>query len=265
MNNETQETLSAFQLAEIFPDDHSAEIWLERLRWPSKNDIRCPSCGSDSIIDVVSRRPTPFRCRPCRFRFSVRKGTVLESTNVGLRKWIFAGYAFVTSPKGVASTRVAQDLGVSQPTAWFMLQRLREGFADENNEPINLLDEEKMEGRVEVDEAMLGGQWKYMHHDRKRRFGTWMDAKDIVAGALNRETGQVSAKVIPNRTKEQLEGFIKERVEDGTIIYTDDYAAYDDRHPHGVVNHSKWKYADKEVHTNGIENLWSIEALAETL
>ena len=118
------ETLSAFQLAEIFPDDRAAEIWLERLRWPSKRDIRCPSCGSDSIIDVVSRKPTPFRCRPCRFRFSVRKGTVLESTNVGLRKWIFAGYAFVTSPKGIASTKVAQDLGVSQPTARFMLHRL---------------------------------------------------------------------------------------------------------------------------------------------
>ena len=155
---EVREELSVMQLTQVFPNNLAAEQWLERLRWPDNADMNCPSCDSNSIIEVASRRPTPFRCRDCRFRFSVRKGTIMEGTNIGLQKWVFAVYAMVTSPKGIASTKLCKELNISQPTAWFLLQRIREGFSDFNGEPINLLDGEKMEGVVEVDEAYFGGQ-----------------------------------------------------------------------------------------------------------
>ena len=137
------EELSVFQLMQAFPNNLAAERWLERLRWPQRTDVKCPACGSDSIIEVASRKPTPFRCRPCRFRFSVRKDTMMEGTNIGLQKWIFAIYMLVTSPKGIASTVLCKELKISQPTAWFLLQRIREGFADQHDEPINLLETDK--------------------------------------------------------------------------------------------------------------------------
>lgn len=176
-NDVQTEELLVFQLAQLFPNNLAAEQWLERLRWPEKNDMECPSCGSDSIKEIASRKPTPFRCRPCRFRFSVRKDTIMEGTNIGLQKWVFAIYMLATSPKGIASTKMCKELRISQPTAWFLLQRIREGFADWGNEPINLLDGKKMEGHVEVDEAMFGGQWRFMHYDRKFRHESWHDAK----------------------------------------------------------------------------------------
>ena len=157
-----REELSVFQLMQAFPNNLAAEQWLERLRWPDKLEMHCPSCGSDSIIEVASRKPCPFRCRICRFRFSVRKGTIMEGTNIGLQKWVFAVYMLVTSPKEIAPTKLCKELKVSQNTAWFLLQRIREGFADWNNEPITTLDGERMEGTVEVDEAYFGGQWRFM-------------------------------------------------------------------------------------------------------
>ena len=194
MNEKTaevqREELSIYQLMQAFPNNLAAEQWLERLRRPDKAERKCPSCGSDSIIEVASRKPTPFRCRPCRFRFSVRKDT--EGTNIGLQKWVFATYMMVTNPKGIASTTVCKELGISQPIAWFLLQRIREGFSDVNDEPINLIDGEKMEGVVEVDEAYIGGQSRFMHYDRKQRYDSWVDQKDIVVGMKNRETGQIT-------------------------------------------------------------------------
>ena len=226
MDEKGTDDLSVFQLMQAFPNNLAAEQWLERLRWPQRSDVRCPACGSDSIIEVKSRKPTPFRFRPCRFRFSVRKGTIMEGTNIGVQKWIFAVYMLVTSPKGIASTVLCKELKISQPTAWFLLQWIREGFADRFDEPINLLKTEKMEGTVEVDEAMFGGQWRFMHHDRKQKYDTWHQAKRIVAEIKNRETGQVTAKVVSDRERATLQRYVKARVEEGATIYTDDHKAY---------------------------------------
>ena len=176
---EVREELSVMQLMQVFPNNLAAEQWLEGLRWPDRADMKCPSCGSDSIIEVASRKPTPFRCRPCRFRFSVRKGTMMEGTNIGLQKWVFGVYAMVTSPKGIASTKLCKELNLSQPTAWFLLQRIREGFSDWNGEPVTLLDGEKMAGTVEVDEAYFGGQWKFMHYDWKQRYSSGWTRKKL--------------------------------------------------------------------------------------
>ena len=106
----------------------------------------------------------------------------MEGTNIGLQKWVYATYMLVTNPKGVASTKVCRELKISQPTAWFLLQRIREGFSDWSGEPINLLNGEKMKGTVEVDEAYIGGQWRFMHYDRKQRYETWAQQKEIIVG-----------------------------------------------------------------------------------
>ena len=135
------------------------------------------------------------------------------------------------------------------------VQRIREGFADQRDEPVNLLETDKMEGTVEVDEAMFGGVWRNMHYDRKQRYDSWHQAKTIVAGIKNRETGQITAKVVPDRTAATLQRFIKERVEDGTVVYTDDHTAYKGMPNHDSVNHNKWNFVDGDVHTNGMENL----------
>ena len=107
---EVREELSIFQLMQAFPNNLASEQWLEGLCWPDKEDMNCPSCGSNDIIEVASRKPTPFRCRPCRFRFSVRKNTIMEGTNIGLQKWVYATYMLVTNPKGVATCRAAGSL-----------------------------------------------------------------------------------------------------------------------------------------------------------
>ena len=255
---EVREELSIFQLMQAFPNNLAAEQWLERLRWPDKEDRDCPSCGSNDIIEVASRKPTPFRCRPCRFRFSVRKNTIMEGTNIGLQKWVYATYMLVTNPKGVASTKVCRELKISQPTAWFLLQRIREGFSDWSGEPINLLNGEKMKGTVEVDEAYIGGQWRFMHYERKQRYETWAQQKEIIVGMKNRETGQITAKVVPDRTRKELQEFIHERIKDGTVVLTDDHSSYRGMPMHKFVNHSGWQFVNGEIHVNGMENFWSI-------
>jgi len=128
------EELSVFQLMQPIPDDIATEKWFENIRWPEGKV--CPKCGCGDIQEVYNRKPQPLRCRGCRYFFSVRKGTVMEGTNIGLQKWAFAIYMMVTSPKGVASTKTQKEFGLTLKTAWYLNQRLREGFANENNEPI---------------------------------------------------------------------------------------------------------------------------------
>ena len=144
------EEVQTEELMQLFPDDIAAEKWFENIRWPDGK--RCPKCSWGDIQEVYNRRPQPLRCRKCRYFFSVRKGTVMEGTNIGLQKWAFAMYMMVTSPKGIASTKTQKELGLTLKTAWYLNQRLREGFANENNEPITFPNS-PMTGTVEVDEV----------------------------------------------------------------------------------------------------------------
>ena len=171
-----QEELSVFQLMQLIPDDIAAERWFENIRSPDGK--RCPKCDHSDIQEVYNRRPQPLRCRKCRYFFSVRKGTVMEGTNIGLQKWAFAIYMMVTSPKGVASTKTQKELGLTLKTAWYLNQRLREGFANENNEPVTFPDS-PMSGTVEVDEAYIGGTDRWKHADKNYmgigvKVGRWL-------------------------------------------------------------------------------------------
>lgn len=140
--------LTIIELFKMFPNDAAAEQWFEDQRWPNGQRC-CPECGSTSYAIVKSRKPMPYRCRDCRQYFSVRKGTVMQSSKIGLQKWLFAMYMMSMSLKGTSSMKVYRELGITQKTAWFLMQRIREGFMDGIDQ--------SMRGPVEVDETYMGG------------------------------------------------------------------------------------------------------------
>lgn len=257
-NEQKREELSIFQLMQAFPNNLAAELWFERLRWPD-GDRSCPNCASHSIIEISSRKPTPFRCRECRFRFSVRKNSIMEGTNLGLQKWVFGIYMLATNPKGIASTTVHKELKLTQKTAWFLMQRIREGFADVYGQPINLLNGEKMSGTVEVDEAYIGGIKRFMNAKRRARApqGSGAVGKACVVGIKNRDTGQIMASVVLDNGKKTLQGFVHETVEDGTAVYTDEHTSYRGMEMHGFVKHGEYQYVNGQIHVNGMENFWT--------
>ena len=243
--------ISIIELAEMFPDEASAVKWFEDVRW---SDGRyCGHCGSLETSEVPSAKPMPYWCKDCRSYFSVRTGTTIEKSRLPLRKWVFAVYLFVTSLKGVSSMKLHRDLKITQKTAWFMLQRLRESWAETGIEPFS--------GPVEVDETYMGGSRKNMPASKRRALkGRGTAGKSIVVGAKDRATNKVSAKVIREADAKTLQGFVAEHTEDGSTVYTDDAAAYKGMkyRTHESVKHSVGEYVRDMAHTNGIESFWAM-------
>ena len=186
-----REGISILELARMFPDDRTAEAWFEKQRWP--NDIWCPDCGSFNCAVVKSRKPMPYRCRDCRAHFSVRKGTVMQSSKLGLQKWAFAVYLMSSGIKGTASMKIARDLGIPQKTAWFLMQRIREGFVRGMDKPFP--------GPVEVDETFIGGKERNKHSKKRHRIWSPSEGKAIVAGVRDRPSKQISAAVVEHATR----------------------------------------------------------------
>ncbi|MXW19196.1 MAG: IS1595 family transposase [Gammaproteobacteria bacterium] len=187
--------LSIVELLDRYPDDASAEAWFIAQRWP--NGRFCSDCGSTNTVECKDRKPMPYRCRDCRKHFSVRKGTVMQCSKLGLRVWLIAIYLMSTGIKGTASMKVYRDLRIRQPSAWHLMHRLREAFAQGAALPLP--------GPVEVDEMYVGGLVKNMHKDKRAAHkGTGSAGKSIVAGAKDRATGQVSAAVIEGTRRQDL-------------------------------------------------------------
>ena len=244
--------ISLLELFDMFPDEESATEWFERTRWP--DGIRpCPRCDSERTHEVRNRKPMPFRCSDCRKYFSVRTGSVLEESRLPLRKWVIAIYLMATNLKGVSSMKLHRDLGVTQKTAWFMTQRIREAWLD---------DTEQLTGTVEVDETYIGGQRKNMHAwQRAQLEGRGTAGKAPIIGAKNRETGRIRVQRIQSADTRTVEDFVGESVEAGSTIYTDEHPAYRNlgkRYHHEAVRHSVQEYVLEQAHTNGIESFWSM-------
>lgn len=244
-----REGISLMELFEMFPDEAAAECWFENCRWHSQ--VVCPRCGSDEITERKSRKPQPFWCKPCRKTFSVRIGTQMESSRLPLRKWAIGIYLFTVSIKGISSMRLHRDLNITQKSAWYMLHRLREASSCNGDD--------QFVGTVEVDETFVGGLEKNKHAKKKSYAGRGSAGKSIVVGMKERESKRVVAKVIGNTKRETLHEFIKEGVEEGATVYTDDFSSYRklDEYIHDVVKHSVGEYVNDQVHTNGIESFWS--------
>ena len=240
--------LTVIQLLKVFPDDATAEKWFEEQRWGG--DRCCPDCGSVNSAKTKNRKPMPYRCRDCRRHFSVRKGMVMQSSKVGYQKWAIAIYLMTTALKGVSSMKLYRELGITQKTAWYLMQRIREGFFGKVRD---------MAGPVEVDETYLGGKRRNMSNVKRGELtGRGPIEKTAVVGAKDRSTKRVATKVVDNTKGKTLQGFVADQVRPGAKVYTDDSTSYLSLENHESVKHSIQEYVRGDVHTNGVESLWSM-------
>ncbi len=235
-----------------YSDEQVCIDTVARLRWP--NGPECPACGHKEHYYLKTQRR--WKCKECYKQFTVKLGTVFEDSPISLTRWLPALWMLCNCKNGISSYELARDLGVSQKAGWFMLQRLRLALQDGGIMKIGGSGTE-----VEVDETFIGGKARNMHKDRriktKVREGNW--GKTVVMGMLQRG-GHVKTKVIPNRRKPALHAAIAENIEKGTQLYTDEHVGYVDLQPEytqKIVNHLQ-NYVDGQIHTNGMENFWSL-------
>ena len=201
----------------MFPTDAAAEAWFVERRWPQ--GAYCPYCGSFIVQCGIKHKTMTHRCRDCEKRpmFTLRTGTIMEGTNLGYRVWAIAFYLVATNLKGVSSMKLHRDLGVTQKTAWHLAHRIRKTREAK---------QEQFAGPVEVDETYMGGRRKNMPaKKRKELTGRGAVGKAAVAGAKDRETNRVSARVVPGTDTKTLQAFVREEAKAGATVYTDDAAA----------------------------------------
>ena len=242
--------LTLIQLLTMFPDDATSETWFEVQRWSEGR--YCPDCGSVNTVPIASRKPMPYRCRDCRGHFSVRKGTVMQSSRFGLQKWAIALYMMTTGIKGTTSMKVYRGLGMRQATAWHLMHRIRDGFIEGEGLPFP--------GPVEVDETYIGSKRKNMPKPKRAGFtGRGGVGKAVVTGAKDRTSKRVSASVVQATDKATLQGFVADRVAPGATVYTDEHGAYRGLpFTYETANHSVGEYVSNQAHVNGMESLGSL-------
>ena len=252
--NSTPQTL--LQAVRFFADEDEAIQFVADMRWPD-GEQACPKCGSVAEHYFMKTRKR-WKCRFCRHQFSVKVDTIFEGSPIKLSKWLPAVWMLGNSKNGISSYELACALGVTQKTAWFMLHRIREAMSDD--------DFSVMDGEVEVDETYIGGKAKNMHLARKKRIikSTGGHDKTAVMGLLERPRGSehslVRTMVLDAVTQERMQGEIKKNVEAGANVYTDRHWGYyglSKDYMHDVVDHAS-EYVRGRVHTNGIENFWSL-------
>ena len=236
-----------------FADPQVCIDTVAKLRWPS--GPVCPSCGHGEHYYLATQKR--WKCKKCSKQFSVKVGTIFEDSAIVLDKWLIALWMLVNCKNGISSYEVGRDLGITQKSAWFVLQRLRLALQSGSVS--------RMGGKgkhVEVDETFIGGAARFMHPERRKRMITERGVKDktAVMGILERG-GEVRAMMIPTRRKHHLQAEIRAHVKAGSAIYSDALLSYQglkyQDFEHQVIDHAE-KYVDGQVHTNGLENFWSL-------
>ena len=248
-----REGTSLKRLMTMFPDHDAARAWLEKQIWPQ--GPFCPHCGSFNVQCGIKHRTMTHRCRDCRKRpqFSLKTGTVMRASNLGYRDWAIAIYLLTTNLKGVAAMKLHRDLEIAYTSAWHLAHRLRAAFGGGETPMFH--------GAAETDETYFGGKRKNMPKAKRETIeGRGTFGKAVVAGVKDRETGKVVARKVEGADKKTLQGFVRENVEPGATLYTNEHGAYPgmDECDHEAVNHSVGEYVRDMAHTNGIESFWSM-------
>lgn len=244
------------QAMQYFGHYENCRRFMIAIRWPD-GKVRCPHCGAEKVTYLEKARL--YRCYGdhAKQKFSLKVGTIFEDSALGLDKWLVVVWLVVNCKNGISSYEVARDLGISQKSAWHMVHRIR--LALQNGSLVKL---GGSGNEVEVDETFIGGAARFMHRDKHRRRITETGTKDktAVVGVLERG-GEVRTAVTYNRRKKALQGHVTEHVAEGTSVYTDALMSYmgleHKGYEHKVIDHAE-RYVDGRVHTNGLENFWSL-------
>ena len=251
--------LTLIELMNMFPSEEAANQWFEAVLWP--NGRCCGKCGSVRTRKA-SHKKMPYWCTDCRGYFSIKTGTSMANSKIPLRKWAIAIYLCLTNLKSISSMKLHRDIGVSQPTAWFMLHRIREAWAGGSGGG-----DSGFSGPVEVDESFFGGRRRNMSNAKRKELkdsGRGPIGKTAVVGAKDRATNQVSAKVVEATDAATLIPFVESHAAQGATVYTDDASAYAslaslfNQYQHETVKHSVGEYVAGMVSTNGIESFWAM-------
>jgi transposase-like protein len=239
-----------------FSDYANCHAYLMSRRWP--DGVTCPRCGNPNVLYQEKYRRFQCGAKHNLRQFTLKTGTIFEDSPLGLDNWLAAMWQIVNCKNGISSYEVHRAIGITQKSAWFMDHRIR--FALHQGSFDNM-----MSGEVEADETFIGGKSRNMHKDVRARKITGTGGKDktMVMGILERgkdgKQSKVRAQIVPNRKKHALQSEVRKHVEAGSALFTDDLNSYKglDEFQHGVVDHAV-QYVDRKIHTNGLENFWSL-------
>jgi transposase-like protein len=258
MNNGNHFPGTLLEAIKHFADLNIAHDFFAKMRWP--NGPVCPRCGSTQVHYMPKYRRYSCSKNHDGRQFTVKTGSVMEDSPMGLDKWATAFWLEVNAKNSISSYEIHRALGITQKSAWFMLHRVRHAIH------VGSFDS-KLSGVVEADETFVGGLAKNMHKKRRARVikGTGSSTKTAVMGLLDRHDGKkhstVRAEVLPNVQRATLHDVIHRNVEPGSTVYTDAWKAYkqmDAIYFHDFVDHAEAYVKDKVVHTNGLENFWAL-------
>lgn len=243
---------SLLEAVRHFSDQDVCHRYMVSVKWPDGR-VACPKCGSANVGEIKSRRMFQCKAKDCRKQFSTKVGTIFEDSPLGLDKWFVAVWCIANAKNGISSHELGRALDVTQKTAWFMLHRVRLAMRTGTFQ--------KFSGEVESDESGIGGLSKNMHRERRvhKIKGKGLATKMIVHGLLERGK-DVRVSHVPDRTAGTLQRRIRDHVALGSTVYTDEcpgYQGLDAEFVHGMVDHAV-RYVEGRIHTNGLENFWSL-------
>ena len=245
---ETPKTLQ--QAIIYFSDAKNCNDFMVAMRWPD-GQVQCPRCGSENVTYLETARVWKCYSKHPKAKFSLKVGTIFEDSPLGLDKWFTAMWLIANCKNGISSYELGRHLGITQKAAWHVNHRIR--LAMQNGSLA------KLSGHVEVDETFIGGLARNRHSNKRKHEGTGGAGKVAVMGLLERR-GEVRVRVLPNVQLETLHGHVHQQIEEGANLYTDKWVGYkhlDEEYIHSVINHAV-EYVRGNVHTNGIENFWSL-------
>ncbi len=248
---ETKVPTTLLEAVRYFSDPDVAHKFVTELRFP--NGVACPRMGCGNAEVAYMPKARRWYCKECKRKFSVKVGTIFEDSPIGFDKWLPAIWLLASNRNGISSCELARGLGVTQKTAWFILHRIRLAMREGSFE--------KLSGEVEADETYIGPKARSINRygDKSKKARGPGYRKTVVFGMRERG-GKVRAIVVKDTKRGTLLPKVFESVVPGSTVYTDSLGSYHDlrgRYVHEVINHAE-SYVEGHVHTNSIENFWSV-------